>query len=193
MNFKIVTLVLVKLERITISIDIEVTAATSYIVVFETDWLCKADTLLDYRECAVTLWNNLQMVWISCRNTWEVPPSDNNEEDKGDEEEDNEGTGSEDNSDETNFVDLIYELPDQENNVIYKLTSERVYASNKFSTWETYDHLACNLENITNKKKQRPQTFRGLNLQCWCNWWLETAEDWYKECEVQIVKWEESL
>jgi hypothetical protein len=191
----IVTQVPVKIRSMAVAVDMEVIDASGYSLVLGTDWLKRANAIIDYQECKLTLRNEKGMISVPCRNTSEVSlDSDDSGNSESEEEydESSEDSDAEDDENEANFVGLSYDLPQQETRVKYKITSEGIRKNSECTTWETYDYLTYCFDVVKKKKKHREgkRKASGPNSYCWCDKYLENKEDECEMCEERLREWE---
>ncbi|CAG8777613.1 18196_t:CDS:2, partial [Dentiscutata erythropus] len=176
----VVTQVQVKLGSVTVATDMEVISATGYALVLGTNWLRKANTIINYQECKLTLKNDENTVEIPCRNTNTIILENDDDTDSG-------KMDTEEDEEKANFVGLTYNLPRQEVNV----TLEGIRTNLEYITWEIYDYLTYCLDVIRRKRhKQEQRKAAGLNTYCWCDKYLKTKEDKCKECGERLQSWE---
>jgi hypothetical protein len=129
----IVTLVPIKFEEIVVAVDMEVIDAMGYALILGTDWLRKANAIINYQECKLILKDDKRTAQIPCRNTKVVAlESDSDDNDSDDEyNESSEDSDAEDDA-KVNFVGLTYTMPQQKTNVKYKVTREGTYNNSEF-------------------------------------------------------------
>jgi hypothetical protein len=191
----IVTQVPVKIGSVTVAVDTEVIDASGYSLVLGTDWLKRANAIIDYQDCKLTLRDEKGTISVRCRNTSEMSLDSDNDSDSGSEGEYDESSDDSDaeiDDEETNFVGLSYSLPQQGTSVKYKITSEGIRTNSECTTWETYDYLTYCFDVVRKKKKHNlgRRSATGPKSSCWCEKYLETREDKCETCEEQLQEWE---
>jgi hypothetical protein len=191
----IVTQVPVKIGSVTVAVDTEVIDASGYSLVLGTDWLKRANAIIDYQDCKLTLRDEKGTISVPCRNTSEMSlDSDDgsDSESEGEYDESSEDSDAEIDDEETNFVGLSYSLPQQGTNVKYKITSEGIRTNSECTSWETYDYLTYCFDVVRKKKKHKQgrRSATGPKSSCWCEKYLETREDKCETCEEQLQEWE---
>src|SRR4051812_38836375 len=120
-----------------VAVDMEVIDASGYFLVLGTDWLKRANAIIDYQECKLTLKDEKGMISVPCRNTNEVSlDSDDSGNSESEEEydESSEDSDAENDENETNFVGLSYDLPQQKTRVKYKISSEGIRTNSEYTT-----------------------------------------------------------
>jgi hypothetical protein len=104
----------VHIGDVVVSTNMEVIDTQAYHLVLGTDWLRKANAVINYKESQVTISDNVRKTQVNCRNSTAPLPQENDSEEESDEDE-YEYEEEEEEEKETNLVLVMNEResPDQ--------------------------------------------------------------------------------
>jgi hypothetical protein len=183
----------VHLGDIVVSTDMEVIDTTAYNMVLGTDWLRKANAVINYKDSKVTVSDNQYTSEITCRNTTR-PQMTTLEEVEDDEEwEYDEDLEEEEYEEEEETLGLIVtedESPDQH---FYCFNPEGIEIDHESFTWQEYNHMNQRFNPwLANQQNSRnfDHWYKGPNKQCWCNSQLLNKEDLCLQCKSDYERWE---
>jgi hypothetical protein len=181
----------VHIGDVVVSTDMEIIDTVSYSMVLGTDWLRKANAVINYKDSQVTISDNHRRAQVSCRNSTAPPqPVINNEEDSDDD--DYEYEEDEDEDEDGNLVLMVNEeeSPDQH---FYKFTPWGIEIDHETFTWQEYDYMNRQFNPWLVNQRYRHQVkhwFEGPDKECWCQKQLPTEKDKCNNCYEDYSRWE---
>jgi hypothetical protein len=181
----------VHIGDVVVSTDMEVIDTQAYHLVLGTDWLRKANAVINYKESQVTISDNVRKTQVNCRNSTAPLPQENDSEEESDEDE-YEYEEEEEEEKETNLVLVMNEResPDQH---FYKFSPWGIEIDHETFTWQEYEFMNRQFNPWLTGQKSRHKIkhwFEGPDKNCWCQKHLETENDKCNNCFEDYSHWE---
>jgi hypothetical protein len=188
----------VHIEDVVVSTDMEVIDTQSYTMVLGTDWLRKANAVIDYKNSQVVISDGNRKAHVSCRTSTEpiqqiqiIEEEEEESEEESDEEEDYE----EDETYETGNTNLVLmaeedESPDRH---FYKFSPWGIQIDHETFTWQEYDYYDRQFNPWLTNQKYRHQFkhwYEGPDKNCWCQKQLKEKDDKCEDCYEDYSRWE---
>ena len=132
----------VHIGDVIVSADMEIIDTQAYNLVLGTDWLRKANAVINYKDSQVSISDGSRQAQVTCRNsTKPLLPVIDEDEEESDDEEDEEYESDEEEEDDNAAFALVAsedETPDQH---FYKFTPWGIEINHETFSWEEYDYM----------------------------------------------------
>lgn len=132
----------VHIGDVVVSADMEIIDTQAYSLVLGTDWLRKANAVINYKDSKVSISDGSRQAQVSCRNSTKPLLSTIDEiEEESDDEDDEDYESDEEEEDDNTAVALVAsedETPDQH---FYKFTPWGIEIDHETFSWEEYDYM----------------------------------------------------
>src|SRR6185295_10110420 len=167
----------VHIGDVVVSADMEIIDTQAYNLVLGTDWLRKANAVINYKDSQVTISDGSRQAQVTCRNSTQLLLPINDEEE---EEDDNIAMALVAGEDET---------PDQ---YFYKFTPWGIEIDHETFSWEEYDYMNRQFNPWLSNQKYWHEVkhwFKGPDKECWCQKQLKTNKDECTTCLDEYSHW----